>query len=645
MEKINWNLIFKVGVIGTSAAFFVLMLLEDLYGLPSFDGAMNLQVPKSLLESGKYMTTYDGGILFDGKIQTRMPVLLPILILWSIFGVHVSLAILVNIIYIYLLLFAVWIICKEVGGCKELGYCLLMLIVITPYFEEFALGIYGEIPTLALFLLSIVMLIKSEKSENKIRLYGFSGMFYSLACLNKTVILIAVPSFLFIFFIKLLWDKSVRIREIGIWFLAYLVPIALFEIFHLVQMGFDAYVNGWKSELLDIVQQAGVVEKYEDTPNIFVKFWTHINIFCEDFSFKPGAVIFVLFMCALFVYWAYRFFKKKEHSYYNIVFLVMCSYFGWWTIISTTAMAWPRRILIGVILLELVVIEDIQVYFNKKKNFILKNIVFMCMAVLFLLVTVNRCINIDRESKKEIENLSETIKEIDASEDATFYGFGWWQAPVVSFFSGVNFDNIENVSRLPENSYLVVDYYAKYLAQEELNGWLQKYHTELIDIQGDHYLYKISPLSVEKLEFSSVFDENDYSDVVKHTYEASEEYEYISGVYEYEEDNNSRWASPEVELLLNKKADSNTLNLRITVVGIENMTTAQPVLYVLLDNEIIQKVYLYSAGQLDVSIALPEEQLTAGVKDIRLFLDGKLINDNGDIRDLAYLLDSVCFSE
>lgn len=37
----------------------------------------------------------------------------------------------------------------------------------------------------------------------------------------------------------------------------------------------------------------------------------------------------------------------------------MFSYFGWWLIISSTEMAWARRIVAGVVLLNIVICNDI----------------------------------------------------------------------------------------------------------------------------------------------------------------------------------------------------------------------------------------------------------------------------------------------
>lgn len=626
------------------AAFLMHMLLEILYGVPSFDGAMNLQVPSSLLSKGKWMTTYDGGIMFDNKIQTRMPVLLPIYLLWCIMGVHIEIAILVNVLYIFLLLAGVWMLCKQLEIGQDICCCLLMLIVVTPFFNEFSLGVYGEIPTLALFILSDVMLIKGEKKEG-VKWYSYSGIFYSLACLNKTVILIALPSYILIFLVKLLWDKSIRIKAICVWGGSYILPIVLFEIFHLLQMGgVKAYINGWKIEIIDIVQQAGVTEKYKDTPNIFIKFWTHINIFCDDFGFALGPVVFIALLAGVFVYWLYRFFVKQEHTYYSIIVLVMCSYFGWWTLISTTEMAWPRRILIGVILLKIVIAYDLSLLLDKKAGNFVRGVVLFCISVFTMIQIINQCSSIDRNIKQEVKGTGEIIAEIDEKEEAVFYGFGWWQAPVLSLYSGVPFYNIENISELPENAYLIIDFYAKNLAQEELGQILQKYDTEIINKHGNSLIYKLTPSSVDELEYQSVFDAINNEEVLSE-YDVRESYSYIDGVYEYEADNGSRWASQKVEILLKKNAEHNILKVNMTAVNIENMLSDDPVLFIYMNGVLLQKEYIQTEGNREISILLPDECTEDGVMDIHLILNTKLKTNNNDTRELGYLLKFIGFEE
>lgn len=645
-KKINFSMLYKIGVLLIMIFLAVHLWMECLYGLPSFDGAMNLQVPKEFLKSGKYKTTYDGGILFDGKIQTKIPVLLPICILWKIFGIHYELAVLVNILYLFLLLYAVFEICRELDIGRNAIVCLLIFMFLTPYLDEFAFGVYGEIPTMALMMMSILMLIKSEKIiDDKMQMQKviWSGFFYSFACLNKTVIFIALPSFLFVFAIKIIRDKFIHYKVFFVWLTAYVIPFCFEEIFHFFQMGKDAYLYGWKNELLDIVQQAGVADKYEDTANIIEKFWKHIGIFCRDFHFKLGSVVFCLLLLSIFLVWLYYFFIIKEHGFENIILLVMCSYFGWWILISTTSMAWPRRILIGVLLLEIVICEYINKLFQNVQIKMVSNLFFAVFVFVYVAVMFEKIDHFDKASKEQVVRLAETIKEINKDSEATFYGFGWWQAPVLSFFSDVDFYDFYRVEKVPENAYLLVDEYAVHLAGNEIDRIRNDYALELIEKAGDNYLYKILLWEENNFAFSSAFSDEDYTSVGQNVFESSEEYPYIRGVYEYEEANGNRWATPNVEVLLQKEEKHNRLDIEVSISSVENMTSKEPLLYILIDGQLVWTQNVYEQGNKNISVDLTDLNLSNGFKDIRIYFNTHLALTNGDTRKLAYQLKSIGF--
>lgn len=647
-KKMSFSLLFKMGVVLIVILYAVYLWMECIYGLPSFDGAMNLQVPKVFLNSGEYKTTYDGGILFDGKIQTRIPVLLPICVLWKIFGVHYELAVLVNILYLLLLLYAVFRICKELAIDQKAIVCLLVFMLSTPYLDEFAFGIYGEIPTMALLLLSILMMVESEKiTDDRIKMYKviWSGVFYSFACLNKTVIFIALPSFLFIFFIKTIRDKIIPFKVFFVWLVAYIIPFCVEELFHFFQMGMGAYIDGWKKELLDIVQQAGVSDKYEDTANILDKFWKHIGIFCSNFHFKFGSVAFCLMLLMVFLSWMYYFFIKKEHGFENIILLVMCSYFGWWILISTTAMAWPRRIIIGVLLLEMIICEYVNKLFLKIHIKMVWNLLFVVFVVVFTVRIFGEINRFDKESKKQVIELANTIKELNNSSEATFYGFGWWQAPVLSFFSGVDFYDFYRVEKIPENAYLLIDEYSVHLAESEIESIRNEYALEFVKKSGDNYLYKILSWEENNFAFVSAFSDEDYTGIRQSVFESAEDYSYVRGIHEYEEANRSRWVTPNVEILLQKEEGHNRLEMEVSIPAVENMSNTEPLLYIIVDGKLIWTDTISEQGNKTVSVDLTDLNLSNGVKDVRIYFNARLLSTNGDNRKLAYQLKSIGFYE
>lgn len=489
----------KVIVIGSILILTGYLIEYCAYTLPSYDGAMNLQVPQQLLYKGKYMTTWNGGTLFDNKIQTKAPVLFPIYLLWRIFGINTTAALSINAVYIVVFIIATWNIGKLINFPKLLRYCILGSVMVMPQFTDWAWGIYGEIPTIALFLCSIWMLLRFEK-DNELRFLIYSGLFYSLAFLNKTVILLALPSFIFIFLYRSLIDKNISLKILKVWMIAFIIPLLLFEIFHLLQMGsIEAYITGWKIELLDVFNQSGVGHKYADTPNLFQKVWKHSEIFAEQFGMPNGFYILSL-LISTFVYWIILFFKKREHGYFNIITLVMFSYFGWWLLISSTHMAWARRIIAGVILLKIVVwiyayniANKAFVKYYKNYKIIIKCAIVIASFIFFGTGMLEQIDKIDRNSRDDMQEMANQIIGIKQENDkATFYGCGWWQSPVISYMSDSVFYDLEHVADIGKNAYLVVDFYWKNLDEDSLKRVMNKYDTNLIYQCNDNFIYKLT---------------------------------------------------------------------------------------------------------------------------------------------------------
>ena len=52
----------------------------------SFDGGMNVQAAQNLVRNFTYATSYESPVEFDPVIQTGLPVILPVAILFFIFG-------------------------------------------------------------------------------------------------------------------------------------------------------------------------------------------------------------------------------------------------------------------------------------------------------------------------------------------------------------------------------------------------------------------------------------------------------------------------------------------------------------------------------------------------------------------------------
>lgn len=617
------------------------LVFSCIWGTPSFDGAMNLQVPLQMLRNGKFMTTYDGGIVLDSRIQTRLPVLLPIYFMWRLFGINSISALAVNALYIMALLFICFAICQELDASKKGTWIIMGILTIVPCFWIFGLGVYGEVPTLVCFLASVLFLIKAKENKKMGRNMALSGFLFSMAFLNKTVILIAVPSFVIVGAYKIIIEKSLNIKKALIWLISFIVPIIMVNIYYLIQVGdLDEYLTMGHNEIFSVGKQAGVVSGYSSTPNIIEKFWHHMKILSNSFHLLNAYVLTALLIVILAA-WGYRIVKTKKITYFDIIILTMFSYFGWWLLITPTDKAWYRRIMMGVILLFFVggiFLEGILRKIRTRNDFF--HIGIIVFLFLVSIVHFNTDFATERTVKEDNMELANEIKKIiEENPHAKFYGYAWYQAPIVSFFADETFYNILNHKIENNESYFISDIYS---SDKDVDAILRNFDTELCMQNGSGKLYKINEINVDSHEFPPELSSVRKNEIKEKEYNVNEEYCGIIGVSEYEMTNGARWGTTNVELLLNN-IDKNRLHINLQVVAYEQMSTQPMIISVMIDNNVVDNIEVLGDGEIDWYME-GEEIEKNGIRDIRLFTNS-YIKTSQDNRQLSYLLRGIQFVE
>lgn len=431
--------------------------------VPSFDGSMNLQVPVSLVRDGLYATNYGGLFPFARRIQTGAPVLFLIAFVFKIFGIGSTQALLINVFYIGLMAYFFIQISKELKVNRTAVVWFLGVTILIWHFMELSMGIYGEIPALALFLGTVYFLLLSER-KGKACYFAAAGVFYGLAYLTKTVILIAVPALIVVFASKWLIEKKMKLKDILLWAAGAAAPVAVFELYKLAQLGVSHYLVYWSGQSDNILQQAGVKAGYADTANLIEKMGVHLSVF-EDYFGIPAEVLLILLILN-FIWFACRMMKRKKLDFVDIIELVVYSYFGWWLLITPTEKAWGRRIIIGLLLLEWLSSIKIFYFFDwlveKEKLAISREAKAIAETAVcgFAIIFISLGMQIyNGDAKRGAVNLAEAVRQKADEEQAVFCGNGWWQAPTISFYSGVDFADLSelDLEGLEKPVYFVAD--------------------------------------------------------------------------------------------------------------------------------------------------------------------------------------------
>lgn len=492
----------------------------------SFDGAMNALAVHSLY--GSEDNLYRGYDFFDPRIQTGVPVSGLVALSFLFFGESFEAGLLVNLIYA--LLFSL-VMVYYLKNCLGLDFFFVnlafLLFISTRQLFYHAFGLYGELPALAFLLLSIVLFHKFLNTRNN-HLLTISGIFLSLSVLTKTVMLISIPAYLvttIILFIVESWKSKDVINFYWRSFLGFFTPLFIFELTKLLSMGIDTYIQWWQNMSDDIVAQAGITSRFEDTHGIINKLLNHLNNLSINVDLPMWVILFTLALLFLsltfFVINIYldkyesRLQKLKTHSMpldVITIFIITLSYFGWWLIITPTQKAMFRRIINGVYLLNIclpILIFYFRDLFSRSTNRTIQNknnffsIISIFLSICLMIFGVNRFIKFknyeitftDSELKTTYLSAGEIIHNLP--ENSTIYGTGWWQAPILSFASQRDFYDIDlvvdslNSSDLI-NSYLVSDHYESIIDPTAPDKILSLFDYELQFSENNVNIYKLN---------------------------------------------------------------------------------------------------------------------------------------------------------
>lgn len=624
----------------------VIIAINTIGGVPSFDGAMNVQIAENLIKNGTYSVNYPQGSLFDVKIQTGVTVNLPTAIILNLFGKSLGNSVIINIVYIIALFISMAILFKIMHIKEKWILLILTVFLFTPYFFEYSTGLYGETVMLVWIILSIIFLERNEKCSNKYFL--LSGILYGIAYLTKTVALIGIPAIVVVFIYRLKTKKDININNILIWGIGFISPIILFELYKLIQMGLHGYYLSWRELFHQILTESGVKEGEVDTSNKVLKLFKHIQIFANNF--KINAVIFVILLLSNFGTFCHRIYKERNMKYADILSLISFSYFGWWLIITTDARAWPRRIIIGVLLMEILTLWNAlylaqYLKINKVKENILTTVAILAVALMiaFNIKDMLGEMNNRIEDKKSIIKAADEIKNI--GNDTEFLGFGWWQAPVLAFQSDKIFGDYYEVKNQPvkKDTYLVVDRYAKLLANNELESVLSNIDSELIysDDKYYNYIYRIK----EFLPYKE-FTESEINKVTENTYNMRDNYDYFRGVYDYEKAGDLRWSSQNSCLLLKNNLQTNNLKLNISyqIRDYQKFIDKEPTLKILVNNNEVYSKVITEDGIYNESIDIKDIVKQDQVAQIKFKFSTRL-NAEGDGRQLAFVVTNTSLTK
>jgi hypothetical protein len=454
------------------AAMAVLLLVLTIKNrVISFDGGMNLQVAQNLAHGEGYSRFYSGLRYFPREVETNVPFILPAALIFSVFGVSLLTAQLTNLIYIVLFSATLVLLLRN-----HIGFSWACVAVFgalsTPGILNWGANGYGELPALFWWLVGTALVLKSTRSYVA---FFFGGICLAMAVLTKKFMLLAVGSTFLAVICHFINAERMRLQEylkasvtLG---LGAGLPVVAVEAWRIISLGsIAAYEGWWRSELLRIGPQAGIVSGYEVTPGFLHKGLVHLNLLSKyldsNLAFMTVWLVVPLILCTLLV-----FSKDSEinSTTKRIVFaLILCvaGYMFWWVFVTPTRRAWHRRIFDAMLLVQIL---WVFAGFYTLKAVTRLGSIGRALSIVSILLAFAFYINgaahqylnriADPKALKSYQQAIATLRDLPRS--AKLFGEGWYSAPALALYADRKISNIyrsptEKLAR-DGKAYLVLD--------------------------------------------------------------------------------------------------------------------------------------------------------------------------------------------
>ncbi|MEM5340216.1 hypothetical protein [Paraburkholderia azotifigens] len=543
---------------------------------PGFDGAMNLKTAASLVRGDGYGFFYDR--FFPFPAQTDGPFILPTALAFWLGGITPFTGQVVNLLYIAALITLLTVLLRRLNTPLWLALLAALTCIAMPGFVEYSMNGYGEVPVLAWFFAAMLALVPRTGNgvPSRARLAA-AGALFGVAYLTKVVALVCVAPATLILTCVVFCQSDRKARLIGL-YIGAVVPVLLWELFRLIEVGSaHSYVNWWRYQVAQIRAQSGA-KNTGAVEGFLAKGAHHLSIL-SDMTGVPTAVLAIGIVVPVFVGLLLAL-DKRTRPNTRLVLAVLVTvvglYFFWWMFISPTAMTWLRRILDGLVLLQCLVVVALVAGWPRRPdphmlssareprgNVVL--VVALIPAIACSLLLARNGESLTRQPQVPdyaltMYKMADTVRALPA--DATIFGTGWWQAPVVSLFSGRQFENFEHwrTDRINavHDKYFVTDMYTEGISQSSIQQVLDVSDYEQVVKMTGGALYKLNKVRAYR-EFTA--DDTNVANLANGLNFSVADYPHRRGFYS-RESNKEAWVGLHAAVMLKRK-DENTLTMSI----------------------------------------------------------------------------------
>lgn len=522
----------------------------------SFDGAMNLEVARSLAEGHGYKRLYANRSGFSHEIQSRAPFIVPAAGVFAAFGVGIWQAQLTNLLYVAALVAVVFVLVRRWTSWR---WALLAIAVClwTPGIREIAMNGYGEVPAMVWWLAALVVLCEPNERAGYMRLFA-AGILLGMAVLTKTVLAIGIIAILPAVFMALASyrsrRKSVMLGIAGL-LCGLLLPGIIYEIAHFFTIGDIHKWHAWvREEMHAIHMQAGTEQGFQDTHGLGTKMLVHLRLLADNVGLPFALIPFWLVGPIALGFLTRRHFPRHARAALFGLIVFAAIYFFWWLGFTPTEKAWYRRIFDGVLVLEVVLVAVLAALWKLRQSSarstrqaaMFAGVVLVALQALSIESNVGADDETDFASAESLRGDLEALRHVPANAETD--AVGWYSAPVFALYSGRRLGNI--ATRTPQELaaaspvFLVLD--MQTIETGAAQYWLDRYSNREV-AHSDNLKFIALDANAPRHSFDTVkIDDNA---VQSHVDFHSGDYPYLFG-FQGREGDGWRWVTADAEILL-----------------------------------------------------------------------------------------------
>lgn len=449
------------------AVTFILSALVALRADVNFDEAINLQVPVSLATAGEYRTHYQYARRFDPKITSGPTILLPIAGIFRLFGIGLVQSRVISWFYFMLMIWGLVTITIRLANTWA-AVVAALLVILLPELFFFGLRTLGEIPALFFFLISVITLGMNKP--------GLTGVSLGLMTLTKLIFGIAALPLL-IAGIASLWLLPFRKRVLIFFGRMAMGWVAVFAVWELYRWK----ILGWSGYIENISDHFGYFQAAtSSTQAVLTILKAHVKAFATPFGTGKVVALAAIGTCIIILLYSLWYFSRGgitqvltslvewRGSYEltesgelewtrKIMGLYLTgfasTYLIWW--LTSKVSAWWRYLLpfyiVLILLFSCALVNGFRVAFGANSPFKLLKQAIWVLGMLIASLAVIRLATLQMTNPfPDIYSTNLPQQDIAAeireqSDKGAFYTYwGWYQAPELSFLSGVMFYDLSS---------------------------------------------------------------------------------------------------------------------------------------------------------------------------------------------------------